>query len=97
LRRVESFARIIPSLPLIPDFLLLPDFLGEIPTLAKPSHPYRSGINVMRSAQQLIDFSSAEIAQKRLQPTATDVLATLVHAHDEEGAKLSEDELIEIG
>jgi hypothetical protein len=41
LRRVESFARIIPSLQLTPDLLLLPDFLGEMPTLAKPSHPYR--------------------------------------------------------
>lgn len=34
------------------------------------------------------------IAQKRSQPNATDVLATLVQVHDEDGTKLSDEELI---
>ncbi|MBV9689651.1 MAG: cytochrome P450 [Ktedonobacteraceae bacterium] len=56
-----------------------------------PGTPYH---HVMRLAEQMIAFTSAQIAQKRSQPAATDVLATLVHAHDEDGTKLNDDELI---
>jgi cytochrome P450 len=56
-----------------------------------PGTPYH---NVMRLAEQLTDFTRKQIAQKRSQTGTNDVLASLIHAHDEDGAKLNEDELI---
>jgi cytochrome P450 len=48
----------------------------------------------MRLSEQLMVFTRDQIAKKRSQPTATDVLAVLVNAHDEDGTNLSDDELI---
>lgn len=56
-----------------------------------PGTPYH---RIMRLAEQLTAFTQAQISQKRSQPAATDVLATLVRAYDEDGTKLNEDELI---
>ena len=49
---------------------------------------------VLRLASQLETFVRMMAEQKRTQPEATDVLATLVRAHDEDGTALSDDELI---
>ncbi len=56
-----------------------------------PGTPYHKA---MRLSEQLSDFVRLQVAQKRLEPEATDVLAALVHAYDEGGAKLNEDELV---
>jgi cytochrome P450 len=56
-----------------------------------PGTPYA---RILHAAEQLEDFMRAMIAEKRSQPEATDVLAALVHAHDEDGTRLSDDELI---
>lgn len=44
--------------------------------------------------EQLEAFILAQIAQKRTQPDATDMLAALVHARDEDGDQLSDLEMI---
>ncbi|HEY7417478.1 MAG TPA: cytochrome P450, partial [Ktedonobacteraceae bacterium] len=49
---------------------------------------------VLDLAEQMETFARKLIASKRLQPEASDVLAVLVHAHDEDGAQLSDNELI---
>jgi cytochrome P450 len=56
-----------------------------------PGTPYH---HALRISEQLDAFIRATIAQKREQKDATDVLAALIHAHDEDGTKLSDDELI---
>ena len=56
-----------------------------------PGSPYH---HVMQLAEQMRAFTQAQIALKRSQPAGTDVLATLLHAHDEDGTKLNDDELI---
>lgn len=49
---------------------------------------------VSRMAEKLQEYLLDKIAEKRTQVGATDVLATLVHAHDEDGATLSDEEMI---
>jgi cytochrome P450 len=66
-----------------PLFLLAP--------LNVPGLPYH---RANRLAGQLEAYLRAVIARKRAQGEANDVLAALVHARDEDGAALSEDELI---
>src|SRR5438105_6972335 len=56
-----------------------------------PGTPYH---HALRLAEQLETSIRSFIVQKRAQPDATDVLAALIHAHDEDGAKLSDDELV---
>jgi cytochrome P450 len=56
-----------------------------------PGTPYA---RVLRISEQLDAFIRATIARKREQQDATDVLATLIQAHDEDGTKLSDDELV---
>lgn len=56
-----------------------------------PGTPYH---RALRISEQLSTFIRATIAQKREQKDATDVLATLIQAHDEDGTKLSDDELV---
>jgi cytochrome P450 len=48
----------------------------------------------LRISEQLDAFIRATIARKREQQDATDVLAALIQAHDEDGTKLSDDELV---
>jgi cytochrome P450 len=48
----------------------------------------------LQAAEQLEAFVHTMIAQKRSQPEATDVLAALVQAHDEDGTRLLDDELV---
>ncbi len=65
--------------------------LGLItPPIDVPGMPYH---RMLRLAEQLESFVHTMIARKRSEPEATDVLAALVHAHDEDGAALSNDEL----
>lgn len=56
-----------------------------------PGTPYHHAVHI---AEQMEAFIHKTIAQKRAQKEATDVLATLIQAHDEDGTKLSDEELI---
>lgn len=56
-----------------------------------PGMPYS---RALRLAEQLEAYIRSMITHKRDGRDATDVLATLVHVHDEDGAQLSDDELI---
>ncbi|RAL26357.1 cytochrome P450 [Thermoflavimicrobium daqui] len=56
-----------------------------------PGTPYR---RTVRYAEQLEMYVRSLIKQKRAQPNAQDVLASLIQAHDEDGTKLSDEELI---
>jgi cytochrome P450 len=56
-----------------------------------PGSPYH---RVLDLAEQMETFTRKLIASKRLQPEASDVLAVLVHTHDEDGTQLSDNELI---
>lgn len=56
-----------------------------------PGTPYHQALRI---AEQLDAFIRSMIVQKRAQPDATDVLASLIHAHDEDGTKLSDEELV---
>jgi cytochrome P450 len=49
---------------------------------------------VSRMAEQLELYINAKIEEKRTQPEATDVLAALVHAHDDDGTTLSNEEMV---
>ena len=61
------------------------------PLIDVPGMPYH---RTLRLAEQLESFIRSMIAQKRSESEATDVLAALVRAHDEDGTKLTDDELI---
>src|SRR5581483_7547259 len=61
------------------------------PLIDMPGMPYH---RTLRLAEKLESFIRAMIAQKRRESDATDVLAALVRAHDEDGTKLTDDELI---
>ncbi len=61
------------------------------PLIDVPGMPYHQAL---KRASQLESFIRAMIAQKRSESESTDVLAALVRAHDEDGTKLTEDELI---
>ncbi|QBD80850.1 cytochrome P450 [Ktedonosporobacter rubrisoli] len=69
--------------------LFLPMMLT--PNIDVPGLPYH---RILKLADQLDGFTRAMIARKRQETEASDVLAALVQAHDEEGTKLSDDELI---
>ncbi|GCE51353.1 cytochrome P450 [Thermosporothrix hazakensis] len=56
-----------------------------------PGTPYHQ---TLRLGEELEQFFLKLIEQKRSQTEATDVLAALIHAHDEDGSFLSEDELL---
>jgi cytochrome P450 len=56
-----------------------------------PGLPYH---RLLRLAVELESFIRSAIEQKRGQPDATDVLAAMVHVRDEDGSRLSDDELI---
>lgn len=56
-----------------------------------PGTPYH---RVLRLSEELTAFMRATIARKRAHNEEADVLSALIHAHDEEGATLSDDELI---
>lgn len=66
-----------------PLFFLLP--------LGIPGLPYH---RVERMAAQFEAYIRDVIARKRVQPEGSDVLASLLHVRDEDGTKLSDDELI---
>ncbi|HET8846647.1 MAG TPA: cytochrome P450 [Ktedonobacteraceae bacterium] len=56
-----------------------------------PGSPYQQAL---KGAQRFDSELRAIIEQKRTQPEATDVMAMLVQTHDEDGDKLSDDNLI---
>jgi cytochrome P450 len=61
------------------------------PLIDVPGIPYH---RTLKLAEELESFIRGMIAQKREDAERTDVLATLVLAHDEDGTKLTDDELI---
>jgi cytochrome P450 len=61
------------------------------PLIDVPGMPYH---HTLKLAGQLESFIRAMIAQKREDAESTDVLAALVRAHDEDGTKLTDDELV---
>jgi cytochrome P450 len=65
--------------------------LGLVILVDFPGSPYRQAL---KAAQKFEAEIRAIIEQKRAQPEATDVMAMLVQAHDEDGEKLSDDNLI---
>ncbi|GHO48784.1 cytochrome P450 [Ktedonospora formicarum] len=80
---IERIGGLLQALKIAPLALALP--------LNVPGSPYH---RVLRLAKQMEAFTHALITKKRLQPEATDVLSVLVHTHDEDGAQLSDDELM---
>jgi len=56
-----------------------------------PGSPYHQALH---SAEQLHGHIQEMITEKRLSPNSMDVLASLIQARDEDGAQLSDDELI---
>lgn len=58
---------------------------------AIPGTPY---YHALQSAEQLDKHVRAMIEKKRSESNATDVLASLIHAQDEDGSRLTEDELV---
>jgi cytochrome P450 len=66
-------------------------YLLYTPPIDIPGLPYH---RMLRLAEQLESFVRTLIARKREDTTSADVLAALVHAHDEDGTKLTDDELI---
>ncbi|GCF08492.1 cytochrome P450 [Dictyobacter arantiisoli] len=65
--------------------------LGLLIPIDFPGSPYRQAL---KAAQKFEAEIRAIIEQKRAQPEATDVMAMLIQAHDEDGEKLNEDNLI---
>ncbi|MBO0782100.1 MAG: cytochrome P450 [Ktedonobacteraceae bacterium] len=65
--------------------------LGMLMPVDFPGSPYHQ---VVKLAQKLEAELRAIIEQKRMQPEATDVTAMLVQTYDEDGEKLSDDQLI---
>ncbi|MEF3310476.1 cytochrome P450 [Paenibacillus sp. GYB004] len=63
-------------------------------TLTPVDIPYTPYHRALRIAGQLNDYIRSMIDQKRTEPHAADVLASLVKAHDEDGAKLNDEELV---
>jgi cytochrome P450 len=61
------------------------------PLIDMPGMPYH---RTLKRASQLESFLRAMIAQKRYDAESTDVLAALVQAHDEDGTRLTDDELV---
>jgi cytochrome P450 len=61
------------------------------PLIDVPGMPYH---RTLKLAGQLESFLRTMIAQKRKDAESTDVLAALVQAHDEDGTKLTDDELV---
>jgi cytochrome P450 len=66
------------------------EWLMFTPTIDVPGMPYH---RTLKLARQWESFLHALIAQKRKEAEATDVLAALVQAHDEDGTRLTDDEL----
>ncbi|WP_276308580.1 cytochrome P450 [Thermoflavimicrobium daqui] len=56
-----------------------------------PGSPY---YQALRTAEKLDSYIRSMITQKRAQTETTDVLASLIHANDEDGKSLSDEELI---
>jgi cytochrome P450 len=66
------------------------EWLFFTPSIDVPGMPYH---RTLKLARQWESFLHALIAQKRKEAEATDVLAALVQAHDEDGTRLTDDEL----
>ena len=66
------------------------EWLMFTPSIDVPGMPYH---RTLKLARQWESFLHALIAQKRKEAEATDVLAALVQAHDEDGTRLTDDEL----
>lgn len=63
-------------------------------TIAPINFPGTPYYRALRIAEQLEGSLQSMIAQKRSEKNATDILASLIHVHDEDGEKLSDTELI---
>ena len=63
-------------------------------TLAPVNLPYSPYRRALRVAERLNVHIRSMIERKRSEPDAADVLASLVHAHDEDGARLTDEELV---
>lgn len=80
IQRVSQLLRMTNQIPLV----MMAPF--DIPGL-----PY---YHVKRMAQQLEQYIVEKIEEKRTHTGATDVLAALVHAHDDDGTQLSNEEMV---
>lgn len=76
---------------LFQQFITSQSRLMYTPLIDVPGMPYH---HTLKLAGQLESFIRAMIAQKREDAESADVLAALVRAHDEDGTKLTDDELI---
>lgn len=75
--------------------MLMRELVSSSPWLAVPINvPGTPYSRVLRLAEQLEACIRSFIVQKRAQKDSTDVLAALIQAHDDDGAKLSDDELV---
>ena len=83
LDRVGGLLRKLIDLSSSPLFFIAP---FDVPGL-----PYHT---LLRLGQDLEAFILSAIAQKRSRPDDTDVLAAMMHVRDEDGSKLSDDEMI---
>lgn len=83
LDRIGGLLRKLISLSSSPLFFIAPFDL--------PGLPYRQ---LLRLGEELEAFIRSSIAQKRSRPDDTDVLAAMLHVRDEDGSKLSDDEMI---
>lgn len=83
LDRIGGLLRKLITLSSSPLFFIAP---FDVPGL-----PYHQ---LMRLGDALEAFILASIAQKRTRPDDTDVLAAMLHVRDEDGSKLSDDEMI---
>lgn len=82
LDRVGGLLRKLISLSSSPLFFIAPFDL--------PGLPYHQ---LLRLGEELEAFIRSAIQQKRSQPDATDVLAAMIHVRDEDGSKLSDEEM----
>ena len=76
---------------LFQQFIAAQSRLMYTPLIDVPGMPYH---RTLKLARQLESFLRAMIAQKREDAESTDVLAALVQAHDEDGTRLTDDELV---
>lgn len=63
-------------------------------TLAPVNLPFTPYRRALRIAERLNALIRSLIERKRSEPEAADVLASLIHAHDEDGGRLTDEELV---
>jgi cytochrome P450 len=80
IQRVSQLLRVVNQVPLLAVF-----------PFDLPGSPLR---RIAKTMEKMEEYILAKIEEKRSVPEATDVLAALVHAHDEDGTRLSDDEMM---